>query len=145
MLQGQTFIDMLRRRGHRITPQRALIIEAIVQSCQHMTAEDVFTVVEQRTPGVNIATIYRTLDFLVKEGLAHRTDLGSGQVIYATIRHGPHIHLVCRQCGRVIEADERLIGSLRVQLQQEYGFAADLEHVALSGVCQECQGCTSTE
>jgi Fur family transcriptional regulator, ferric uptake regulator len=141
----QTSIETLRRRGYRITPQRALIIEAIAHSRRHMTAEEVFAQVQQRTPGVNIATIYRTLDFLVKEGLAHRADLGGGQVIYATIQHGPHIHLVCRQCGTVIEADARLIAALRVQLQQQYGFAADLQHFALSGLCQGCQEHVETE
>ncbi|MFP4441207.1 MAG: Fur family transcriptional regulator [Chloroflexaceae bacterium] len=141
----QTSIETLRRRGYRITPQRALIIEAIAHNCQHMTAEEIFARVQQRTPGVNIATIYRTLDFLVKEGLAHRADLGGGQVIYATIQHGPHIHLVCRQCGTVIEADARLIAALRVQLQQQYGFAADLQHFALSGLCRDCQEHFETE
>ncbi len=134
-----TTIATLRQRGYRITPQRVLIIETIAHSRQHMTAEEVFAQVQQRTPGVNIATIYRTLDFLVKEGLAHRSDLGGGQVIYATSQHGPHIHLVCRQCSRVTEADERLMAALRVQLQQQYGFAADLQHLALPGLCQDCQ------
>ncbi len=50
---------------------------------------------------MNIATVYRTLELLVEQGLASRIDLGEERVIYATYQHGPHIHLVCRQCGQV--------------------------------------------
>src|SRR5512137_1226531 len=101
----QTFIDTLRSRGYRITPQREMIIEAIAHGGDHINAEEVFTNIQQRTRAVNIATVYRTLDLLMEQGLASRIDLGEGRVIYATYQHGPHIHLVCRQCGQVTDAN----------------------------------------
>jgi Fur family ferric uptake transcriptional regulator len=135
-----TCIETLRQRGYRITPQREMIIEAIAaQSSHHITAEMVFDLVRHRTSAMNIATVYRTLDCLVREGLASRTDLGDGQITYATARHGPHIHLVCRQCGCVIEADLEPATLLCDYFQQEHGFAIDLHHFSLSGVCAECQ------
>jgi len=135
----QTFIDTLRSRGYRITPQREMIIEAIAHGGYHIDAEEVFANIQQRTRAVNIATVYRTLDLLVEQGLASRIDLGEGRVIYATYQHGPHIHLVCRQCGQVTDANHDLLSSLNHQLQTEYKFAADLQHISVLGLCTECQ------
>lgn len=133
-----TFIETLHQRGYRITPQREIIIETMAHSGRHMTAEQVYAVVQTRAQAINIATVYRTLDFLVKEGLSTRIDLGNGKMVYATAAHGPHIHLVCRRCGAVIEADHNLIASLQQQFQQQYGFRADLHHISLAGLCAAC-------
>jgi len=135
----QTFIDTLRSRGFRITPQREMIIEAIAHGGHHINADEIFSQVQKRTRSVNIATVYRTLDLLVAEGLASCIDLGEGRVLYATFQHGPHIHLVCRQCGLVTDANQDLLSSLNGQLQAEYRFAADLQHISILGLCNECQ------
>jgi Fur family ferric uptake transcriptional regulator len=135
----QTFIDTLRSHGFRITPQREMIIEAIAHQGNHINAEDVFTLVQQRTQSMNIATVYRTLDLLVEQGLVSRIDLGEGRVMYATTQHGPHIHLVCRRCGRIIDADQELLSALKDRLETEYQFTADLQHISLLGLCCSCQ------
>jgi Fur family ferric uptake transcriptional regulator len=136
----QTFLETLRSRGYRITHQREMIVEAVAHSGEHINAEQVFTHILKKTRKVNLATVYRTLELLVEEGLASRIDLGDGQVIYATSQHGPHIHLVCRQCGQVIDADQRLLMDLSTQLNTEYEFAADLQHISMLGLCIECGG-----
>ena len=138
-----TFIEALRRRGYRITPQREMIIEVIAHAGCHMTAEDVFDKLSLRSRALNIATVYRTLELLVEEGLSSRSDLGGGRVVYATARHGPHVHLVCRHCGRVIEADHGLVVPLEGQLEEQYGFLADLRHFAIFGLCADCQSQSS--
>jgi Fur family ferric uptake transcriptional regulator len=135
----QTLIDTLRSSGFRITPQREMIIEAIAHQGNHINAEEVFALVQQRTQSMNIATVYRTLDLLVEQGLVSRVDLGEGHVMYATTQHGPHIHLVCRQCGRIIDADQDMLSALKDQLKTEYQFAADLQHISLLGLCSSCQ------
>jgi Fur family ferric uptake transcriptional regulator len=119
----QTFIDILRSQGFRITHQREVIIEAIAHSGNHVNAE----------------AVYRTLELLVEQGLASRIDLGEGKVIYATYQHGPHIHLVCRQCGQVIDADQNLLLTLNKRLNKGYQFAADLQHISVLGLCNDCQ------
>ena len=135
----ETFIDTLRSRGYRITPQREMIIEAIAHAGQHVNAEEVYAEIQNRTHAVNIATVYRTLDLLVEQGLASCVDLGEGRVIYATHQHGPHIHLVCRQCGKVTDANQDLLARLTQQLQATYQFAADLQHISILGLCSDCQ------
>ena len=135
----QTFIETLRSRGYRITPQREMIVETIAHSGHHINAEEVFAQVQERTRSTNIATVYRTLELLVEQGLASRIDLGEERVIYATYQHGPHIHLVCRQCGQVVDANQDMLSVLNHQLQSEYQFAADLQHISVVGLCSNCQ------
>jgi Fur family transcriptional regulator, ferric uptake regulator len=135
----QTFIDALRSRGFRITPQREMIVEAIAHQGDHINVDKVFNLIQKHTQSVNIATVYRTLDLLVEQGLASRIDLGEGQVIYATNQHGPHIHLVCRQCGRVVDANQQMLSELDRQLRSDYHFAADLHHISVLGLCSQCQ------
>jgi Fur family ferric uptake transcriptional regulator len=135
----QSFIDTLRSRGFRITPQREMIIEAIAHQGEHINADEVFALVHERTHAVNIATVYRTLDLLVEQGLASRIDLGEGRVIYASHQHGPHIHLVCRRCGQVLDADPELLLPFNQQLQETYQFAPDLQHISVLGLCSDCQ------
>ena len=138
MPDTQSFITTLRQRGYRITPQREMIIDTLAHSDTHMTAEEIFNQVRALTQATDIATVYRTLDLLVEEGLACQNDLGGGRVVYITRRHGPHIHLICRQCGHVIDADNELLEPLRAWLQERYGFEADLHHISISGVCDKC-------
>lgn len=135
----QTYIDTLHSRGFRITPQREMIIEAIAHGGHHINAEEVFAHIQKHTRSVNIATVYRTLDLLVEQGLASRIDLGEGKVIYATYQHGPHIHLVCRQCGQVTDANQDMLSDLNHRLQLDYRFAADLQHISVLGLCSDCQ------
>jgi Fur family ferric uptake transcriptional regulator len=135
----RTYIERLRQKGHRITPQREMILEALLASSAHITAEEILAAVQTHTQAINIATVYRTIDLLFKEGIITRVDLGGERIAYTTVRHGTHVHLVCRRCGRVIEADHAVLGMLGVQVRQRYGFAVDLEHIALFGLCRDCQ------
>ncbi len=139
MSHCHTLLENLRQKGYRVTPQREMIIQAIAHSDSHMTAEDIFSEVQQRTQAINLATIYRTLDMLVDEGLATRVDLGDGKIVYATVEHGPHIHLVCRGCGYVFNADPQLLASIEEQLQTQYNFTPDLNHISIFGICPDCK------
>ncbi|HBX71143.1 MAG TPA: transcriptional repressor [Chloroflexi bacterium] len=135
----QTLLDALRQKGYRLTPQREMIIQAIAHSDQHMTAEAIFAEIQTRTQAVNLATVYRTLDLLVDQGFATRADLGEGQIVYATTEHGPHIHLVCRGCGQIIDANPELLLPIEGQLQSEHHFSPDLNHLSIFGICEQCK------
>ncbi len=128
------YLEELRQRGYRITPQREIIIQAVADSTAHLTAEDVLKLIRPRSEAINIATIYRTLEMLVEEGLVIRSDLGQGQAVYAPQQHGPHIHLVCRHCGEVIAADHTMADSLQEQIRARYHFEADFTHITIFGL-----------
>ena len=139
MSQIQTMIEDLRERGYRITPQREMILEALAQSEKHMYADEVIVKVQKQTQTINVATVYRTLDMLWEEGLVCRNNLSGGRIVYSTQKHGPHIHLVCRQCNRIIDADPNILESLHEALYSQYEFIADLQHISIFGTCLDCQ------
>jgi Fur family ferric uptake transcriptional regulator len=139
MSHCHSLIADLRNKGYRITPQREMIVQALAHQRTHMTAEGIFAEVRTRTQAVNLATVYRTLDMLVDQGLATRVDLGEGKICYAAAGHGPHIHLVCRACGYIIDADPQLLTAIEDQLQSEHNFTPDLNHISIFGLCSDCR------
>ena len=127
----------LRRAGQRVTPQRLVILGALLPS-GHLAADDVFSRVEKQLPGVNRSTVYRTLELFSELGLVSVTDLGGGARQYELLDQ-PHHHLICHRCGGVIEMDDALVEPVRQAIRDRYGFAPQVDHLALFGFCRECQ------
>jgi len=128
----------LSEQGYRLTPQRMMILSAIENSDDHISAEEIYTQVLAKYPHVNISTVYRTLELLKQLGLVTETDLGGGRVRYHPADKGHHHHLVCTECGAIIDLDESLLASLESTLLREYKFSADLRHLAIFGRCANC-------
>lgn len=129
--------DLLRERGLRLTPQRQLILEA-VHGLGHATPEQIHNTVRERAAGVNITTVYRTLELLEELGLVTHTHLSHGSPTYHAAGEHQHVHLVCRVCGSVIEVDPAIMAPVTQRLQEQRGFRVDVGHVALFGVCGDC-------
>ena len=121
-----------------MTPQRLMILSAIENSDNHISAEEIYAQIITRYPNVNVSTVYRTLELLKRLGLVTETDLGEGRVRYHPAEKGHHHHLVCRECGAIIDLDESLLASLKGALLREYKFNADLRHLAILGRCVNC-------
>ncbi len=121
-----------------MTPQRLMIVAAIENSTDHISAEEVFSQVLEKYPNVNISTVYRTLDLLEELGLVTKTDLGGGRVRYHPADKGHHHHLVCRECGAIIDLEEATLTPLKEALLKEYNFVADLRHLGIWGRCMKC-------
>lgn len=128
----------LTKQGYRLTPQRLMILSAIEESDSHISAEEIHARIVARYPNVNISTVYRTLELLKRLGLVTETDLGEGRVRYHPAEKGHHHHLVCQECGAIIDLDESLLTPLKSALLQEYEFVADLKHLAILGRCVNC-------
>lgn len=139
MTHCPTILEALRQRGYRITAQRQIVVESIAHSDHHLSAEEIFAQLQARIPGANISTVYRTLEVLWEEGFICRNNLGEGKIAYAPRQHGPHIHLVCRRCEHVIEADPEVLKTLGTALQRDYQFTADLDHLTIFGLCADCK------
>ena len=139
MKQAGKIIDKLSEQGYRLTPQRMLVLAAIENSDDHISAEEIYAEVIAKYPHVNISTVYRTLELLNQLGLVTETDLGGGRVRYHPADKGHHHHLVCQQCGKIIDLDESVLVSLEKVLFGEYNFSADLRHLAIFGRCADCR------
>jgi Fur family ferric uptake transcriptional regulator len=130
--------DLLRERGLRLTPQRQLILEA-VHGLRHATPEQLHAAVRERAAGVNITTVYRTLELLEDLGLVRHTHLSHGSPTYHAAGDDQHVHLVCRSCEAVTGVDPALLDPVARRLGEERGFRVDIGHVSLFGLCASCQ------
>ena len=128
----------LQERGYRLTPQRLMILEAVEQSANHVSAEEIFDQVKTKYPYINISTIYRTLELFRDLSLVTETDLG-GVKRYHPVGDGQHHHLVCRACGTTTELDQAILAPVKERILAEHGFRADLTHLAILGRCARCQ------
>jgi len=131
-------VNRLYEQGYRLTPQRMLVISAIENSDDHISAEEIYSQVVTKYPHVNISTIYRTLELLKRLGLVTETDLRGGRVRYHPADKGHHHHLVCQECGAVIDLDESVLTPVKDMLLQRFEFTADLNHLAIFGRCINC-------
>lgn len=138
MEHSRGIVGKLAEKGYRLTPQRLMILSAIEESDSHISAEEIHARIVARYPNVNISTVYRTLELLKRLGLVTETDLGEGRVRYHPAEKGHHHHLVCQQCGAIIDLDESLLTPLKSALLREYKFSADLKHLAILGCCVNC-------
>lgn len=121
----------------RMTPQRQLVLDA-VHELEHATPEQICAHVQRSAPAVNITTIYRTLDLLEGLDLVRHTHLGHGAPNYS-VRPHDHVHLVCHDCGQVVEIPPGELDGLAGVLRERRGFELDPTHLALSGRCARCQ------
>ncbi len=127
----------LRAKGYRLTPARQLVLSA-VSGLEHATPDAICAEVQRTASSVNLSTVYRTLELLEELGLVTHTHLGHGAPIYHAAAEQQHLHLVCRVCGRVTEAQPAVADPLVEKLRAEQGFEIDVAHFAIFGRCAEC-------
>ena len=130
---------VLHERGLRATPQRRLVLQAIGE-LGHATPEQVCEHVQRQAGSgtLNLSTVYRALELMEKLGVVSHTHLSHGSPTYQVTDHVDHLHLVCRRCGSVTEADLALAQPLAAAVTAANGFQTDLAHLSLHGLCGSC-------
>jgi Fur family ferric uptake transcriptional regulator len=135
----EVFLEKLRDRGLRLTPQREMILSVMHEVEGLATAEEIYAQVQTLASAVDISTVYRTLDLLQEMDIVACVDPGDGQHRYELLGlHGPHIHLICESCGKVTGIDLQEAQPLAERLQAKHGFVADLDHLSIPGLCEAC-------
>jgi len=140
---GDRLSGELRLSGYRVTPQRGVILETIAHMKGHLSAQEVFDSARLRLPGLNIATVYRTLETLHEAGLVDFM-MSATDPVRVSLRDqdNPHDHLVCRRCHTVLELDHDLLTPLASGVARDHGFHLDTDHLTLTGICRACQEAT---
>jgi Fe2+ or Zn2+ uptake regulation protein len=133
----QHFND-LRKKGYRLTPQRLIILKTLQEAGGHLTAQEIFERAAGRMPGLTEPTVYRTLEFLTRNGLALVAYIGDGRLVYETAAHNHH-HLICRDCGHSVEVSHAQLTALFETFHEQTGFIIDGGHVTFFGTCPGCQ------
>ncbi len=139
MNQPGGMVGKLSKLGYRLTPQRMMVLSAIENSDEHISAEEIYAQVVAKYSHVNISTVYRTLELLKQIGLLYEIDLGGGRIGYHPEDKGHHHHLVCRKCGAVIDVGESVLFPIEAILLQAFDFKAELRHMAIFGLCASCR------
>ena len=127
-----------------MTSQRLAILHVLRHSRGHLSPLEVYTRARRSVPGLTQPTVYRTLDFLAANGLAWRTNLANGHLVYELAERN-HSHIVCRDCGNQVEIAPQVLEVAYRQLTALTGYAIDQHHVNLVGLCPRCRKTRSTE
>lgn len=131
----QDIISDLRRSGYRITTARRAVLSSLLGSTGHLTADQVAQTVKATNPDVDTSTVYRTLGLFEELGIVEHAHLGHGPAVYHLGR--THQHLVCEECGAVIDVPLDALDALAHELRESYGFQIRPGHFALTGRCEQ--------
>ena len=129
----------LRQHGYKLTPQRRVVIQTIVSSQDHLTPSAMYKKVHQEHPNIGLVTIYRTLGILAKLGLICELHAGGSCRSYAISARGHHHHLICSNCGAVVDFTGYDLSRLEQRLFRETGFEVADHLLEFIGLCQACQ------
>lgn len=134
-----SYEDILREAGHRVTPQRIHILDAVCDANGHTTLGEIYARVRRVDATIDRSTLYRTLKLFVQLGLVVSAETGDGETYYEIAKPHHHHHLVCRVCGTQQEIDDTLLEPLFAQLLARYGFEAHTDHLVFAGTCAACR------
>ncbi len=129
----------LREKGLRMTRPREVVIDAIFDSDEHFTAEELQERVRRVDARASRATIYRTLALLLESGLLREVDLGRDVTYYDPnfIEHPNHNHLICMDCDKVVEFEDAHIEVLEDCITRRLGFSPTSKSIRIEANCDE--------
>lgn len=137
-----TLKEMLKEKGLKLTTQRRTILEVLEkQHGKHLTAEEIHELVKEECPEVGLATVYRTVQLLLELKLIEKLNLDDGYIRYEiggySDKHQHH-HLICTNCGKVLEVKDDLLDELESRIIHSYKFKITDHNVKFYGYCSEC-------
>jgi len=133
------YLERLREKGFRRTPQRDMVLSVMHGLDAFATAEEIYQQVQALSSAVDISTVYRTLDLLQEFQLVAAADAGEGQRRFKLEgAHEAHLHLICRRCGAVVGADIAPMDALVAHARERHGFVIEPDHLSIAGLCRAC-------
>jgi len=138
--EKQVFSEHIQNSGLRRTAQRDLILEIFLRTEEHLSSEDLYWLVQKKDSNVGHTTVYRTLKLLTEAGLAREVRFGDGKTYYEHhYNREHHDHMICTECGKVVEFFSPEIEELQVAMAEKYGFRPTHHSLRILGLCEECQ------
>jgi Fe2+ or Zn2+ uptake regulation protein len=132
--------DVLRERGHRVTRARLAVWQALASSSGHATVDDLAARAQAIEPGVNLASVYRSLALFAELDLARESRLGDSDATRWEVAHpDEQFHLVCERCGNVEHHVGELVQRISDHLEQGHGFAPRTVELTVTGICRWCR------
>lgn len=138
--------ETLNRQGFKLTEQRQWILNLLKSEKKHLNAVEIYTALHQKKQSISMATVYRTLDLLVQLNLARKVSVANRPSVFEfdsdTSEDIEHYHLVCRECGRVIDVRPPELSKLLEMeeiLTKQHHFKITNLHITYSGSCVRCK------
>lgn len=130
-------LDALKETGVRITPQRHAILEFLVNSMTHPTADDIYKALEGKFPNMSVATVYNNLRVFRESGLVKELTYGdsSSRFDFAT---SDHYHAICENCGKIVDFHYPGLDEVEQLASHVTGFTVSHHRLEIYGTCQEC-------
>ena len=134
----------MRSQKYKLTPQREKILRVLLENKdKHLSAEDIYYIVKQKALEIGLATVYRTLELFLENGVIRSVDFGDGKKRYEMgnqdkEHHHHHHHAICLNCNKIIEINEDLLCELETQVHKEYNFKIENHEVKFFGYCSKC-------
>ena len=141
---GNEEIDVLEEyisvNNQKITKQRRIVLKIFLECKNQVSVEELYNTVLKTEPKIGLATVYRTLALLTKSGLALEMDFGDGQKRYeSSYKSVHHDHMVCTECGKILEFNHPLIEKYQEEVAMEKNFKITSHKLDLFGLCQDCK------
>jgi len=134
------FKSYLLSQGLKSTKQREIILEEFLNSDSHLSTEDLYLRLRSKHPGIGYATVHRTLKLFSECGIAEQRHFGDGQARYEASAHDEHHdHLICIECGKIVEFEDSRIEQLQDEVAEEHGFSIKRHRLELYGYCPTCR------
>ncbi len=134
------FIQYLRENNLKVTQERLALLEEIFEAEEHLDADELLARMKAKKKKVSRATIYRTLDLLVQCGLVRKSRLGQEHYFYERVQPGKrHDHMVCTNCGTIIEFWDPQLDERQRQICRDHGFRPSFYSIQIQGLCADCQ------
>lgn len=138
--QLATMHDYMAKKGLKKTHQRDLVAKVLFSAPhKHFSIEEVLEVCRQKDATISYATVYRTLMMLSEAGFANQRQFGKGQSLFEVAAGEHHDHLICTECGKIVEFENDDIEALQDQVATKNGFRLTHHRMELYGLCPSCQ------
>jgi len=141
--ERRSLLEELTSKGVRLTAQRRVLIETMQEAQEHLDASSLLALARKREPGIDRATVYRTIEMLKKLGLVDELDLMhlNGEKHYYEVKtRRDHVHLACFQCGRIEEFSSLLFEQLKSEIAKQVAFEVRVTRLEVGGRCRACCG-----
>lgn len=145
MIDSEQLSERLRVRGYRVTRPRQAVWRALIEADGHLTVEEIAGRVADREPGINLASVYRSLALFSELDLVRESRLGDTDATRWELAHpDEHFHLVCDRCGGVDHHAGDLVASIVEHLRYGHGFEAHAVELSVIGRCAACASTSHT-
>ena len=138
--EREVFLRHIQKQGLKRTAQRDLILDVFLHTEGHLSGEDLYRLVREQDSNVGQTTVYRTLKLLTDAGLAREVRFGDGRAHYEhNYKHQHHDHMICSECGKIIEFFSPELEAIQDQMAAKYKFELTSHLLRMIGVCSDCR------